>query len=452
MRVADECAGDFFGFDEPFEREMTFQRGAARSGSLTMKTILTLTALLGFTLAVFADHWPMWRGAKGDGTCTESNLPETWSAAENVAWKVKLPDRGNSTPVIWGERLFLTQAIEKEGKRLLLCFDKKTGKQLWDSGTIYREKELTHATNPYCAASPATDGERVIVFHASAGVFCYDMNGKELWKRTDLGKQHHIWGNGTSPVIAEDRVFLNFGPGAKTVLYAFDKKTGKTLWEHHEPGGDSGVSGNKNWLGSWSDPLLRKIGDHEELLMSYPGRACAFDPMNGKERWTCGGLTKLVYNSPVFADGLMIAMCGYGGSAMAIKPGGSGDVTEKNRLWYEPKVQQRIGSGVVYQGHHYILTDGGILECRDIQTGKLVFNERVKGPGPTGQNWSSLVLSADGKLYAANQGGDCFVFKAAPKYELLATNTLGEKIIASIAVSDGHLFIRSYQNLWCIGK
>jgi outer membrane protein assembly factor BamB len=452
MRVADECAGDFFGFDEPFEREMTFQRGAARSGSLTMKTILTLTALLGFTLAVFADHWPMWRGAKGDGTCTESNLPETWSAAENVAWKVKLPDRGNSTPVIWGERLFLTQAIEKEGKRLLLCFDKKTGKQLWDSGTIYREKELTHATNPYCAASPATDGERVIVFHASAGVFCYDMNGKELWKRTDLGKQHHIWGNGTSPVIAEDRVFLNFGPGAKTVLYAFDKKTGKTLWEHHEPGGDSGVSGNKNWLGSWSDPLLRKIGDHEELLMSYPGRACAFDPMNGKERWTCGGLTKLVYNSPVFADGLMIAMCGYGGSAMAIKPGGSGDVTEKNRLWYEPKVQQRIGSGVVYQGHHYILTDGGILECRDIQTGKLVFNERVKGPGPAGQNWSSLVLSADGKLYAANQGGDCFVFKAAPKYEMLATNTLGEKIIASIAVSDGHLFIRSYQSLWCIGK
>jgi outer membrane protein assembly factor BamB len=106
----------------------------------------------------------------------------------------------------------------------------------------------------------------------------------------------------------------------------------------------------------------------------------------------------------------------------------------------------------VYQGHHYILTDGGILECRDIQTGKLVFNERAKGPGPTGQHWSSLVLSADGKLYAANQGGDCFVFKAAPKYELLATNTLGEKIIASIAVSDGHLFIRSYQHLWCIGK
>ena len=403
-------------------------------------------------ISSFADNWPMWRGANGDGTCTESGLPEKWSTTENVLWKVALPDRGNSTPVIWGDKLFLTQAIEKEGKRLLLCFDKKTGKPLWDAGIIYREKELTHATNPYCAASPATDGERVIVFHASAGVFCYDMDGKELWKRTDLGKQHHIWGNGTSPVISGDRVFLNFGPGPKTAMICFDKKTGKTLWQHDEPGGDSGEAGNKNWLGSWSDPIVRNVGNRDELLMSYPGRACAFDPMTGKELWTCEGLTKLVYNSPLFVDGVMIAMCGYGGSALAVKCGGSGDVTEKKRLWFEPRIQQRIGSGVIHAGHHYILTDGGIFECRDVKTGKLVFNERVKGPGPTGQNWSSLVLTADQKLYAANQGGDCFVFKAAPKFELLATNSLGEKIIGSIAVSDGRLYIRGYKNLWCIGK
>ncbi len=417
-----------------------------------MKRTLSLLVTLCAPLSAVADNWPMWRGVNGDGTCSESDLPEKWSQTENVVWKVKLPDRGNSTPVVWGDKLFLTQAIEKEGKRLLLCFDKKAGKQLWDVGTIYKEPELTHGTNPYCSASPATDGERVVVFFASAGVFCYDMNGKELWKRTDLGKQHHIWGNGTSPVIAGDRVFLNFGPGENTVLYAFDKKTGKTIWQHKEPGGASGEGGNKQWLGSWSDPLLRKTGSRYELLMSYPGRACAFDPLSGKELWTCGGLTKLVYNSPLYADGLMIAMCGYGGAAMAIKTGGSGDVTEKNRVWHLPRVQQRIGSGVIRDGHHYILTDGGIVECRDIKTGEMVFNERVKGPGPTGQNWSSLVLSADGKCYAANQGGDCFVFKAEPKFELLATNTMGEKIIGSIAVSDGHLFIRSYQNLWCIGK
>ena len=389
----------------------------------------------------------MWRGAHGDGTCSESNLPTKWSTTENVAWKVKLPERGNSTPVVWQNKVFVTQAIEKQGKRLLLCFDKKTGKQLWDAGTIYKEAELTHATNPYCSASPATDGERVIVYFASAGVFCYDLEGKELWKRTDLGKQHHIWGNGTSPVIAGDRVFLNFGPGENTVMYCFDKKTGKTLWQHREPGGSSGEAGNTTWQGSWSDPLVRRVGSRDELIMSYTGRACAFDPASGKELWTCGGLTKLVYNSPLFADGTVYAMCGYGGSALAVKAGGNGDVTEKNRLWLLPKVSQRIGSGVIHDGYHYILSDGGIAECRDLKTGEMVFQERLKG-----NNWSSLVLSADGKCYAANQIGDCFVFKASPKFELVATNSLDEKIIGSVAVSDGQLFIRGYEHLWCIGK
>ncbi len=414
-----------------------------------------LTALILFHLIpcspLSAENWPMWRGARGDGTCTEAGLPEKWSATENVAWKFKLPERGNSTPVVWGEKVFITQAIGKEGRRTLVCIERKTGKQLWQSGTTWKQPELTHETNPYCSASPATDGERVIVSFASAGVFCYDMDGNEQWKRTDLGRQHHIWGYGSSPVIAGERVFLNFGPGENTVLHCFDLKTGRTLWQHQEPGGASGEGGNKKWLGAWNDPLPHKAGARDELLMAYPGRACAFDPASGAELWTCDGLTPLVYNSPLFADGVMFAMCGYGGAAMAVKAGGSGNVTATHRVWHLPKVQQRIGSGVIHQGHHYILTDPGIVECRDVKTGALIYNERLKGPGPTGQNWSSLVLSADGKCYAANQGGDCFVFKASPKFELLATNSMGEKIIASIAVSDGQLFIRGHQNLFCIG-
>ena len=417
-----------------------------------MKTIFSL--LLGLCLVNTAsgENWPMWRGPAGDGTCAESGLPEKWSATENIVWKTKLPERGNSTPVIWGDKVFITQAIEKAGRRLLLAFDRKTGKQLWEAGTEYKLPELSHGTNPYCAASPATDGERIIAFFASAGVFCYDMEGREIWKRTDLGKQNHIWGNGTSPVIDGDRVYLNFGPGPNTVLYCFDKKTGSTLWKHAEPGGASGEEADKKWLGSWSDPLIRQVGARSELFMTYPGRACAFDPATGKELWTCNGLTKLVYNSPLYSDGTLIAMSGYNGTALAVKAGGNGDVTEKNRVWHLPKVSQRIGSGVIHEGHHYILSDGGIAECRELKTGQLIFTERLKGPSPTGQNWSSLVLSADGKLYAVNQGGDAFVFRASPKFELLATNSLKEKVIASIAVSDGHLFIRGYQNLWCIGR
>jgi outer membrane protein assembly factor BamB len=360
---------------------------------------------------------------------------------------VKLPERGNSTPVAWGERVFVTQAIEQEGRRSLLCFDRRTGRQLWAAGVTYREPELTHATNPFCSSSPATDGERVVVFFASAGLQCYDFNGKLLWQRTDLGRQHHIWGAGPSPVLEGDRVFLNFGPGVTTVLYAFDKRTGRTLWQHAEPGGASGEGDGKNWVGSWCDPLLRAVGDHEELFMSYPQRACAFDPRDGRERWTCAGLTGLAYNSPLYADGVVVAMSGFNGAALAVKAGGAGDVTATHRVWQLPKVPQRIGSGVLHQGFHYILTDAGIVECRSVATGELVFAERLKG-----SNWSSLVLSADGLCYAANQSGDCYVFRASPKFELLATNPLGEKVIGSIAASDGQLFIRGYQHLWCIGK
>ncbi|MEN3943469.1 PQQ-binding-like beta-propeller repeat protein [Prosthecobacter sp. SYSU 5D2] len=418
-----------------------------------MKTsTLVALGLFSFLTALQADNWPMWRGIQGDGTTAESGLPQKWSATENVLWKIPLPGPGNSTPVVWGDKVFVTQAVEKTGQRLLLCLDRKTGKQLWEAGTIYREPELTHATNPYCAASPATDGERVIVSFASAGIFCYDLQGKELWKRTDLGKQHHIWGNGTSPVLAGDRFFLNFGPGEKTTLYAFDKTTGKTLWQHDEPGGASGESKEKKWLGSWADPLFRKVGDRYELFMSYPGRACAFDPMTGKQWWTCEGLNPLVYNSPLYADGHVVAFGGFNGQGLMVKAGGDGDVTKTHRVWHLPKVSQRIGSGVLHEGHHYILTDGGIAECRDLKTGGMVWNERLKGPGPRGQNWSSLVLTAEGLCYAVNQGGDAFIFRASPTFELLATNSIGEKVIGSMAVSDGQIFIRSYEHLWCIGK
>lgn len=410
--------------------------------------LLALCACLGGTLP--AANWPAWRGPTHDGVTEETDLPLEWSSSSNVKWKIPLPDRGNSTPVVWGDKLFLTQAVTKESRRNLMCLDKKTGRLLWTAGIKCTDNEPTHPTNPYCSASPATDGERVLVSYGSA-VHCYDMNGREQWKRSDLGVQKHIWGNASSPVIAGDRVFFNFGPGENTVLYCFDLKTGRTLWEHHEPGGNAGEGGGRNWIGSWSDPLLRKVDSRHELIMTYPLRACAFDPMSGKELWTCEGLTPLVYNSPLFADGMVIGMCGYGGAALAVRAGGNGNVTSSHRVWHVPRVSQRIGSGVVHEGHHYILSDGGVAECRSLKTGEMVFSERLKGPGPSGQNWSSLVRSGD-RLYAVNQGGDAFVFRAAPKFELLATNSIGEKVIGSIAVSDGLLFIRSYQSLWCIGK
>jgi outer membrane protein assembly factor BamB len=411
--------------------------------------VITCLALAAVS-SLNAANWPSWRGPHYDGTCDETGLPTKWSATENIAWKADLPDRGNSTPVVWGDKLFITQAIEREGRRELWCFDKKTGKVLWKSGITFKEKESTHGTNPYCSASPTTDGERVIVSFASGGVYCYDMDGKEQWK-LDLGPQHHIWGNGASPVIIGDTCYLNHGPSENATLYALEKKTGKTLWKNAEAIRPDSNEGKAGYYGSWSDPVPCVIDGQSQLLMSWPYRVCSLDPKTGKEFWTCEGLNPLVYASPLFADGIVVGMGGYNGKALAVKVGGQGDVTNTHRLWHHPKSPQRIASGVIHEGKIYILNDPGIAQCIDLRTGEEVWNERLKGPGPTGQNWSSLVLSK-GKCFAVNQGGDAFVFAASPKFELLNTNPMGEKVIASIAVSDGHLFIRGHKHLFCVGE
>ena len=398
--------------------------------------------------------WPAWRGPAGDGTSKETNLPLRWSTNENVRWRVPLPDRGNSTPIIFGDRVYITQAIEKDNKRLLMCFDRHTGKALWESGTTYSEKEPTHETNPYCSASPVTDGERVIASFGSAGLFCYDRNGKELWRR-DFGKQWHVWGNAASPVIWKDICFLNVGPGVNTFLVALDKKTGETVWQHQEPGGHFGDAkpGEEQrsvWIGSWSTPLLIQTGMAEELIMTWPKRVASYEPQSGKENWTCGGLNPLVYTSPLFENGAVVAMGGFGGSALAVKTGGKGDVTDTHRLWHKPKNKQRIGSGVMHGGHVYILTDPGIAECIDVKTGTPVWEERLKGPGAKGDSWSSMVEAGD-RLYVVNQSGDSFVLRASPTFEVLATNSIPERTMASLAPAHGDIFLRTYQHLYCLG-
>ena len=391
---------------------------------------------------VVADNWPEWRGPKGTGVCSEKNLPTVWSTNQNISWKTALPEPGNSTPVIWRNRVFVTQAIEN--RRTLMCFDRTNGKLLWQSGVTAAEKEPTHETNPYCSGSPSTDGQRVIVSFGSAGLFCYDFEGKELWHR-DLGKQSHMWGVSSSPVIHGDLCILNFGPGDRTFLIALNKKTGETIWQHDEPGGKA-----DKYIGSWATPLVIKQG-REELIAPLPERVAAFDPKTGHELWTCRGLNPLCYTSPLYADGIIVVMGGFNGSALAVKPGGSGDVTETHRLWQIPKTKQRIGSGVISDGHIYILNDPGVAECFELKTGKLVWEERLKGPGARADNWSSLVL-AENNLYAVNQSGDGFVFKASPQFQVVSTNSLGELTRASVAVSDGELFIRTYKTLWCVSE
>jgi outer membrane protein assembly factor BamB len=182
---------------------------------------------------------------------------------------------------------------------------------------------------------------------------------------------------------------------------------------------------------------------------SWPRRLAAYDPEGGRELWTCAGLNPLCYTSPIYADGIVVAMGGFNGMALAARAGGGGDITAARRVWHHPKTKQRIGSGVIHDGHIYIHNDPGVAECFELATGKLIWEERLQGAGKTGQNWSSVML-AGGNCYTVTQGGDCFVFKASPKFELVSVNPLGERSNSSIAPSNGELFIRTHQALWCI--
>ncbi|MBI5685844.1 MAG: PQQ-like beta-propeller repeat protein [Verrucomicrobia bacterium] len=419
--------------------------------------LTALCVLCAVTSSALAANWPAWRGPLGTGIGDEKNLPVKWSATENVKWRVALPERGNSTPIVWNDRVFLTQPVGKE--RTLMCFNRSDGKLLWKQGvTTKLDDDPTHGTNPYCSASAVTDGERVIVWFGSDGLHCYDFAGRQLWSR-DLGLQKHIWGYGSSPVIYGGLCFLNFGPGARSFLVAVDKKTGKTVWQRDEETGygkpppadvRAGKGGPATYVGSWTTPVIMRVEGRDQLLMSWPRRLAAYDPMGGKELWTCAGLNPLVYSSPIYSGDIIVTMGGFSGSSLAVRAGGSGDITSSRRLWHHPRTKQRIGSGVIHDGRIYIHNDPGVAECFDLKTGNLVWEERLRGDGKTGQNWSSVML-AGGNCYTITQGGDCFVFKASPKFELVAVNSLGERSNSSIVPSNGELLIRTHAALWCIG-
>ena len=235
-----------------------------------------------------------------------------------------LPERGNSTPVVWGRRIFVTQAVGD--RRALMCFDRAAGQLLWQHGVTTTVPEPTHQTNPYCSGSPVTDGERVIVSFASDGLYCFDLDGKERWKRTDLGRQIHIWGGAASPVIHGDLCFLNFGPGETTFLLAVDKHTGRTVWQSAEetgygrpPTADVRTSASSKSaagadakvatdVGSWTTPVMMTVEGRAQLLVSWPRRLAAYDPLTGLELWTCSGLNPLAYPSPIFGDEIVVAM------------------------------------------------------------------------------------------------------------------------------------------------
>jgi outer membrane protein assembly factor BamB len=408
---------------------------------------LGLFLLLCWAGAAAAENWPGFRGPRSDGRSVEKAVPLTWSATENVRWKVELPGPGNSSPIVWGKRVFITQSLDKKGhQRVLMCLGRKDGKKLWERKVEYEPDEPTFEPFFYGQATPVTDGERVIVSFGSAGLYCYSIDGKEQW-RYDLGTLRHIWGNASSPLLYGDLVILWCGPGERQFLVAIDKHKGTKVWQYDEPAGKA-----DEYAGSWSTPVVARVNGQDELIVLLSKRVKAFDPKTGAERWSCSGLGPLVYTSPaVSAEGIVVAFSGYHGAALAVRAGGKGDVTATHRLWIHEKGKQpqRIGSPVLIGDYCYLVSASGEAHCFEVKTGKDMWSEEKLGQ----QSWSSLVATADGKLLVAGFAGDTYVLEASSQFRQLARNSLGkERVNASIAIADGELFIRSYRHLWCIGQ
>jgi outer membrane protein assembly factor BamB len=457
---------------------------------MRVKYVVTLLLIQGLQLGISAraDDWPAWRGPQGTGVAPAQELPDHWGDKDHVRWRRPLPDRGNSTPIVWGDRVFLTQATDKDDRRTLMCFDRADGRVLWQSGVSYPDGEPTNAQNPYCAGSPVTDGQRVIAYFGSAGLYCYDFAGKELWHR-DVGQVDSWQGSGSSPVLFGELCILNAGPGTDAALLAVKKETGEPVWRVIPPGTpakppappkeaeprkaaaverpkskgfdnamwSADPRGAGGFIGSWSTPVVIRQGERDELIVVHSQQVTAYDPATGKELWTCKGLPEQAFASPAIGEGVLVAtghrVTGGGTRITAVKltPGASGDVTETNRLWQADMPKDCVGSGVIAAGHVFLPTQFGSLACYDLRSGKRTWDKRLEGSGSKNGSWSSLVLLGD-RMLIPNHSGQLFELRAAPKFELLATYApADETTCSSLAVADRQVFLRTYDALWCFG-
>ena len=419
-----------------------------------MRSLLLILVLAGLVLPVRAADWPGYRGANGDGIAEEAEAPLEWGREKNVKWRAELPGPGNSSPIVAGGKVFITCAEDVEGKkRSLYCFDRETGKELWLRSVKHGEVMPTHKTNPYAASSAASNGKVVLVWHGSAGLNCYDVGGEELWSK-DLGEFRHIWGYAGSPVIHGNVAYLNCGPGKRVFLTAIDLATGKTLWEtDEEVYGNGERNAEKHYTGSWSTPVVVEIDGEEQVVCAMMTRVNGYDPKTGEIIWTCDGLKggkgELSYSSPMIADDVCVQIGGFGGPSIGFELGGKGNITDKQRWWRTEKNPQSIGSGVFVDRYLYVPDAAqGTIRCLDPKTGKENWRERAEGPN----HWGSVVMAA-GRLYVTNQSGDTVVFAPNPKkLEVLAVNKMGEESNSTPAISEGEIFLRTFDALYCISE
>lgn len=423
----------------------------------SLPTLLILSALALFLHAstlmdAVGEDWSSFRGASGNGTTLETETPLQWSATEGIRWTAPLPRGANGSPIVAGGRVFVTSAEDDDGhKRGLYCFDADSGEPLWQRTVNFDQTMPTHKTNPYGGSTPACDGERVIVWHGSAGLFAYDMQGEPLWSR-DLGEFRHMWGYGTSPVIVGNRVILHSGPGKRVFVFALNLETGDTLWQHEEPViGDGERNSDGNYMGSWATPVVIERDDRKIAVCAFATRVCGLDVSDGHVVWHCDGLVgergDLAYSSPMIEGDVCVMVGGFKGPSMGFNLGGQGDLTTANRLWRSEDNPQNIGTGLMLGEYVYRVGAGpNFIDCLEAKTGRVVWQQRAGDKA----FWGSIAYDGN-NAFATDQSGTTFVFKPSTGgLRMIAKNELGDTCNATPALANNRIYIRTYKQLWCI--
>lgn len=410
--------------------------------------------------------WPYWRGPAADGMAV-GDAPLHWSETQNIRWKTEIPGRGHSSPVVWGDLVFVTTAIPTgapvppaaaaaansnqrsmsgpvaEHHFVVLCLDRKTGKELWQrTARTALPHEGYHKTyGSFASNSPVTDGKYLYAFFGSRGMYCYDFKGNLVWTK-DYGVQmriHMAFGEGMAPVLAGDKLILVFDHDGGSFIAALDKATGKELWKTA-----------RAEQSNWAAPLVFEHGGKKQVLVSATTKVRSYDLETGKLIWECGGLGENTIPQPVKQGDLVYVMSGHRSPMLlAIRLGKEGDLTGSDSIvWSQAKGNSYTPSPVIYDNKLYVLTDNGMISCYNATTGVPYYHQvRL----PKSYNFKSSPVGANGRLYLASENDDVIVLQMGEKFEVLATNTLPDQVfIATPAITGGEMFLRSQNRLYCI--
>lgn len=387
-----------------------------------------------------AKYWARWRGPSGQGLVAGRTYVDAWSPTENVLWKTPVPGDGNSSPIVWGDRIFLTTAYDGGRRLSVLAFRRSDGAKLWETFAPQgRTGSSAHFKNGHASATPATDGQRVYVSFGTRGLLALDFDGKIVWHR-DLGPMNAYHGTAGSPLLYKDRIILYQDQYSGSFIAAFDTRTGQEVWR----------TPRQASVG-WGTPIAVRVVDHDEIIVNGQQRVYAYDPERGRELWRCSGTTYEVIPTPVVGYGMVFCSSGRAGPTLAIKPGGSGDVTRTHMAWTSPRGSPFVPSPILYGAQLYMVNDmTSIVTSLEATTGRALWQGRLGVARREG--FSASPVAVDGKIFFTNDEGETFVLRAGPTFDLVRVNRLAERTLASPALVDGRWYIRTDRSLYAIGR